>query len=171
MKHELAATEAGKRIGFVLAGSPLHENDKNRSCSVECFAPLWRGTDSWWFSLQKGAAARQLNTHIVGDTNVFTLDPAIIMNLDLIVTVDTAVAHLAATLGKPVYLLLAFTPDWRWLLAREDAHGTQVLSCFGNKKLEIGVGFFQDLKRSSEKRPGQYEHPAFSMILIVWLLH
>jgi len=46
---------------------------------------------------------------------------AIIMNLDLVITVDTAVAHLAATLGKTVYLLLPFTPDWRWLLDRPDS--------------------------------------------------
>ncbi len=162
-KNELATTETGKRIGFVWAGSPLHENDQNRSCPVECFAPLWQETDLWWFSLQKGAAARQLDSLIVKDTNVFNLNPAIssfedtaaiIMNLDLIVTVDTAVAHLAATLGKPVYLLLPFTPDWRWLLGREDSQWYPKLKIFRQQKAGDWGGVFLRLEKELREKAG-----------------
>ncbi len=129
-KTEMETLGGGMRIGFVWAGSPLHENDHNRSCTPEFFKGLWALPETHWFSLQKGAASQSLNSHIVNQSNVFNMDPlitsfmdtaAIIMNLDLVITVDTAVAHLAATLGKTVYLLLPFTPDWRWLLDRPDS--------------------------------------------------
>jgi hypothetical protein len=90
------------------------------------FAPLLDLQGVHLFSLQKGSACSEL----VGMPEVSDLAPvlhdftdtaAVIMNLDLVISVDTAVAHLAGALGKPVWVLLPYAPDWRWLLNRENS--------------------------------------------------
>jgi hypothetical protein len=82
-----------------------------------------------FFSLQKGAATQDLRTSPLGgklhDVSESLLDfadtAALIQNLDLVITVDTALAHLAGALDKPVWLLLPYVPDWRWMLDRNDS--------------------------------------------------
>jgi Flp pilus assembly protein TadD len=110
------------RIGLVWAGNPSHKNDRNRSCVLATLAPLARFPHLALFSLQTGTAAGQLEQpppgmvlHDVGrQLGDFADTAAVIAHLDVVITVDTAVAHLAGAMGKPVWTLLPFAPDWRW---------------------------------------------------------
>jgi Flp pilus assembly protein TadD len=117
-----------KRIGLVWAGRAEHPEDHRRSIRLADFAPLAEFNSAQFFSLQKGPAAAQAASPPPGlnledfsaELNNFVDTGALIANLDLIITVDTAVAHLAAAMNKPVWMLLPFIPDWRWLLNRTD---------------------------------------------------
>lgn len=125
------------RIGIVWAGNPTHGNDKNRSCLLADFEPLKEIHDAVLISLQKGDASSQLDKppegmsiiNLDNEINSFSDTAAIIVNLDLVLTVDTAVAHLAGAIGKEVWTLLPYLPDWRWSLSRTDSpwyHGMKL---------------------------------------------
>lgn len=114
------------KVGIVWAGNPHHTDDHNRSIAFDIFKSLVDVPGVEWISLQVGPKAKEINCsaahiHDVSDllTN-FAETAALIANLDLIITVDTAVAHLAGAMGKDVWVLLSFIPDWRWMLDRED---------------------------------------------------
>lgn len=117
------------KIGLVWAGDPRHGYDTDRSCQLELFSPLAQLNDISFFSLQKGDAAKQAKippqemklVDYTEEINDFSDTAALIENLDLVISVDTAVAHLAGALGKPVWTLIPFAPDWRWMLNREDS--------------------------------------------------
>jgi len=117
--------EKRRRIGFAWAGAPVHHNDKNRSIPLEKFAPFSTLPGVRFFSLQKNRPVDQpINFEIVdwsADFTDFAETAGLIDNLDLIISVDTAVAHLAGAMGKPVWLLLPFVADWRWLRDRVDS--------------------------------------------------
>jgi hypothetical protein len=116
------------RIGIVWSGSSEHRNDRKRSIPLTKFVKLLSG-DAEFISLQKDVRAADqsvLNAHQhirhVGDQlNEFADTAAVVELLDAVITVDTAVAHLAGALGVPVWILLPFNPDWRWLLDRGDS--------------------------------------------------
>ena len=118
------------QIGLVWSGNPMHPNDRNRSCQLVKFVPLAHLSHVRLFGLQKGEASKQVN-NLPTDIKVINLDEeihdfsdtaAIINNLDLIISVDTSVAHLAGAMGKPVWVLVPKRlPDWRWLMEREDS--------------------------------------------------
>ncbi len=117
------------RIGLVWSGNPKHGNDKNRSASLRAFLPLL-DIDATFVSLQKDvrpddqAMLKELSDTIIDlgpSLNDFADTAALISHLDLVICVDTSVAHLAGALGKPVWILLPFTPDWRWMLDRDDS--------------------------------------------------
>jgi tetratricopeptide (TPR) repeat protein len=115
------------KIGLVWAGNPSHANDRNRSCPFEELFPLIREHNANWYSLQVGphAIAHQTSKLPIIDLVPFLSDfsrtAAAIEALDLIVTVDTAVAHLAGAMGKQVWILLPYAPDWRWMIDRRDS--------------------------------------------------
>jgi uncharacterized protein (TIGR03032 family) len=115
------------RVGIAWAGSPTHRNDRHRSCALARFLPILRTPGIEFYSLQKGEQSKDLS-QLPSDVKAHNLDPllgdfgdlaVIIDQLDLVVTVDTSVAHLAGALGKPVWTLLSTTPDWRWMLEGE----------------------------------------------------
>lgn len=116
-----------QKIGIVWQGNPKHPNDKRRSCPLEHFQILTENKTLALYSLQKDGDTQLDKAFPAG--SIVSLAPhlrnfldtaAAIMLLDLVITVDTSVAHLAGALGKPVWILLPFAPDWRWMLARED---------------------------------------------------
>jgi Flp pilus assembly protein TadD len=119
---------AARRIGIVWAGRPSHNNDRWRSASLADFAPLSALPGTALVSLQKGPAAAQAGGYFgaaplvnVGAEIVDYEDTLAILDaLDLLVTVDTSVGHVAGAMGRPVFMLLARAPDWRWLLDRTD---------------------------------------------------
>ena len=130
-RRELAPVR-GLRVGIAWQGSPRHAWDRHRSVSLEHFEPLAKIAGIHLISLQKNLGSEQLRA-LQGRVPVLSLGDlvdeasgpfmdtaAIIANLDLVVSIDTAVAHLAGAMGKPVWLALTFTPDWRWLLGRAD---------------------------------------------------
>jgi Flp pilus assembly protein TadD len=110
----------GRKGGLVWAGSPSHQDNARRSMDPALLAPLAGVEGMGWMSLQLGAAA------LPPLPGLLDLAPALgswsdtahaLARLDCVVTVDTAVAHLAASMGVPTHLLLPFFPDWRWLMA------------------------------------------------------
>ena len=116
------------RIGLVWAGSPNNKIDRRRTIPAELLAPLIASVDADFVSLQVGARAEEISTLPVdrvifacnGQLGDFADTAAVIAQLDLVLGVDTAVMHLAGALGKPVWMLLPFMPDYRWLLSRDD---------------------------------------------------
>lgn len=116
-----------RRIGLVWSGSQGHANDSNRSIRLAKLLSLLQGGDVW-VSLQKEVreadrAALEASglLDFSADLADFADTAALISALDLVITVDTSVAHLAGALGKPTWLMLPFAPDFRWLLEREDS--------------------------------------------------
>ena len=125
-QEKLGETSA-KRVGLVWSGSATHKNDHNRSISLSDLLPLL-DTPCEWHSLQKEyreedlavlKGVPQLHQH-QDDLIDFSDTAALIECLDLVITVDTSVAHLAGALGKPVWILLPALPDFRWMLDRTD---------------------------------------------------
>ena len=134
--QERLGVSAKPRIGLVWAGNPrsgdaaANRMDRQRSVTFDQLAPLFESTHGDFYSLQKGDdAIAQLQDSVhrrrvadwTDDLHDFADTAALIENLDLIITVDTAVAHLAGALGKPFWLLNRFNTCWRWLLDREDS--------------------------------------------------
>jgi tetratricopeptide (TPR) repeat protein len=117
----------GLRVGLVWSGSPRHRRDRYRSIALSLLEPLLKLPDLHFFSLQVGPSKAQLEDvpftiiDLAPDPVNLADTAAKIANLDLILTVDTAVAHLAGALGKPVWVMVPFLPDWRWFLEREDS--------------------------------------------------
>ena len=117
------------RVGIAWAGSPAHKNDHNRSIGLARLGALLSTPAVELVSMQRElsppeAAALSGNRnvlHVGGELRDFADTAALISLMDLVVSVDTSVAHLAGALGAPVWVLLPFTPDFRWLLGREDS--------------------------------------------------
>ena len=116
------------KVGIVWAGSPTYKGDRARSCKLTDFLPILQTPGIAFYSLQKGdrsAELKELPTNIqIEDVGSKLKDygdtAAIISQLDLVISIDTSVAHLAGALGKPVWTLLSFNPDWRWMLEGEE---------------------------------------------------
>jgi Flp pilus assembly protein TadD len=122
-------TPTGKRrIGIVWAGRPTHNNDRWRSAKLADFAPLAAIPGVALISLQKGPEAAQAGgyfgtaplVNIGAEIADYEDTMAILQSLDLLVTVDTSVCHVAGAMGCKTFVLLARAPDWRWLLERTD---------------------------------------------------
>jgi Flp pilus assembly protein TadD len=119
---------ASRRIGIVWAGRPTHNNDRWRSASLAAFAPLTALPGVALVSLQKGPAAAQAGQYfgaaplvnIGAEITDYEDTMAVLEAVDLLVTVDTSVGHVAGALGRKAIILLARAPDWRWLLDRSD---------------------------------------------------
>lgn len=117
----------GLRVGIVWAGHPKHNNDQRRSIPFATFRQVLDLDGIDWVSLQVGEKEKDLHN---GDHAVLAIadkltdyaeTASVIAQLDLVITVDTSVAHLAGSLRKPVWVLLAYDPDWRWQLERCDS--------------------------------------------------
>jgi Flp pilus assembly protein TadD len=136
------------KVGLVWAGSSrahlqsphLIAIDRKRSVAPEVLAPLMDVPDVQFFSLQKEGTRAPDAFHLIdwmADCHDFADTAALIMNLDLVISVDTAVAHLAGALGKPVWLLNRFNSCWRWLAQRDDSPWYPRTLCLFHQK-EMG---------------------------------
>ena len=111
-----------RRVGLAWAGHGSHQKDRDRSVPLAAFAPLANVPGVRFFSLQLGKPAADFPlTDWTAELHDFAATAALVSQLDLVITVDTAVAHLSAALGRPTWVLVAFAPDWRWLLDRADS--------------------------------------------------
>jgi len=121
------AGDGRARIGLVWAGSPTHSNDRNRSMPLAALAGIGAIPGLRLYSLQKGPAAAQLSgsgmaVEPLGDELADFADAAAALSqIDVLVSVDTSVVHLAGALGRPALLLLPAGLDWRWLIGRDDS--------------------------------------------------
>ena len=130
-RARLATLPPGPKIGLVWKGNPKHHNDANRSLpSLATLAPLWSVPGVSFVSLQKGQGEQEGQSpptglallHLGTDLSDFADTAAIIGELDLLICVDTSAAHIAASLGKPCWVLLPREDiDWRWMREREDS--------------------------------------------------
>ena len=129
------------RVGLVWAGNPDHKNDHNRSTTLRMLAPLL-DCHVQFVSLQKGIRDQDralLGQHpdivdLTQHLTDFSDTAALISCLDLVISVDTSVAHLAGALGTPVWTMLPFNPDWRWLLNRDDSPWYQSMRLFRQRE-------------------------------------
>jgi Tfp pilus assembly protein PilF len=136
-REALASLRQPLKVGIAWAGSKAHSNDRNRSCALATLAPLLDLPDIAWFSLQHGDAARQIDSiaatsRLVRLAADATLEgtAALIAELDLVISVDTSIAHLAGAMARPCWVLLPFAPDWRWMLRRTDSPWYPTLRLF-----------------------------------------
>ena len=120
---------AGFKVGIAWQGNPDHRRDRQRSAPLQAFEPLAEIPGVRLVSLQKGPGREQLPQladrlnllDLTDQVEDFADTAALMSHLDLVITIDTAVAHLAGALGIPVWLAIQFLPEWRWLLEREDS--------------------------------------------------
>jgi Flp pilus assembly protein TadD len=149
----------GKKVGLSWAGAREHHNDRNRSLKLSALAPLSQIEGVSLVSLQVGSAAAELPgvssvmkivDHASHLTD-FAETAALIENLDLVITVDTSVAHLAGAMGKPVWVMLPYVPDWRWMLDREDSPWYPTMRLLRQTRQrnwdQVIVGIIQNLKQ------------------------
>lgn len=147
------------RIGIAWAGNPLHPNDHNRSCRLADFMPLARVPGVVFYSMQKGEPSAQAadppRGMVLKDVsrrlNRFSDTAALMANLDLVISVDTAPVHLAGALGVPVWTLLPFDPDWRWLLDRPDSPWYPTMKLFRQPKAKDWPAVFAAVKNELEE--------------------
>jgi Flp pilus assembly protein TadD len=168
-RQELAGAAALK-VGIAWQGSPTFAGDRLRSAPLRHFLPLARVDGVRLFGLQKGpardqirAVARQFTVTDLGSTldeagGAFLDTAAVMMNLDLVITTDTAVAHLAGALGVPVWVALSVGPDWRWLLDREDCPWYPTMRLFRQPQLHAWDEVFE--RMAAELRQKLTPHPA-----------
>ena len=150
----LSNDERDLKVGIAWAGSPTHINDRNRSISLNNFKCLLDIKGCEFFSLQVGEHHRDIKrcgySRIIKDlgkqfTN-FHHTASVILQLDLVISVDTAVVHLAGALGKPVLTLLPFIPDWRWMLNRSDSPWYPSMTLFRQRKRGDWHSVFQEIR-------------------------
>lgn len=130
------------KIGIVWAGNPIHGNDHNRSCTLNNFIQLAKIRNVTLFSLQKDTAIEQINNwpedmeliNLGQKFEDFTDTAAAIENMDMTISVDTSVIHLAGAMGKTAWVLIPYESDWRWLLNRQDSPWYPTIKVFRQKE-------------------------------------
>ena len=146
-------TGPGLKVGIAWQGNPQHAMDHARSLRLAQFAPLGRLAGIRWFSLQMNAGSEQLAaadlpfpvTDLGPEITDFADTAAFLKNLDLVITPDTALAHLAGALGVPAWITVSFASDWRWLLDRPDTPWYPTLTLYRQRKLNDWDGVFSRL--------------------------
>jgi len=154
------------KIGIAWRGNPKFPGDRSRSIPLECFAALADVPGVCLISLQKGSGSDELAAvrdrfrvvDLASDLDEaagpFMDTAAVMMSLDLVVTCDSAPAHLAGALGVPVWLALSHVPDWRWLLDRPDSPWYPTARLFRQKTRGDWEGAFQEIQSALRQRLG-----------------
>ncbi len=144
----------GIKIGIVWAGNQTFKNYYNRSCSLLDFAVLGEVPGISFYSLQKGPASAEISNppdgmkiiNLENCLNDFADTAAVMQNLDLVISTDTAVVHLAGAIGKPVWVLLHSAPDWRWFLERKDCPWYPEMRLFRQSQLNNWTNVLEQVK-------------------------
>lgn len=142
-RRHIDGVSAGSRarVGLCWAGNPRHHNDRNRSVSPHLLDPLGALPEIAYFCLQQqpnGAPAIDFKP-LLEPLDDFETTAALSANLDLVITVDTAVAHLAGALARPLWLMLPAVADWRWLTERDDSPWYPTARLFRQDRRTIGM--------------------------------
>jgi FkbM family methyltransferase len=154
------AADGSLKVGLVWGGDPAHTRDQYRSMSLRTLAPIWDLEGLRFYSLQKGSAAAELETLPKGmaitdlgaHLENFSDSAAVISQLDLMVCVDTAPAHLAGALGKPVWLMLPRPADFRWLEERDDSPWYPTMRLFRQKQFGTWDELIDRVKAALQER-------------------
>ena len=158
--RERFANDPSLKVGIAWSGSPQHQNDKVRSARFADFAQLFDIEGLSFYSLQKGPSGADLNdkrvTPLAHELTDYSDTAALLEAIDLIISVDTSVVHLAGALARPVWTLLARGPDWRWMLDRDDSPWYPTMRLFRQTKLHDWTSVIQrvaaELRTFKEKR-------------------
>ena len=150
----------GVRVGMVWAGKPTHIGDIKRSVDLGHFTTIANMEGCIFYSLQVGERRQDIGQHDLNESLIdlgedladFAVTASAIEQLDLVISIDTAVAHLAGALGKPVWTLLPHMPDWRWMLDREDTPWYPTMRLFRQKKAGDWEGVFRDVEIGLRER-------------------
>jgi hypothetical protein len=118
-KGKVSLAGTGRKIGLVWHGAPTYDNDHARSMPVEHLAPLLDTPEATFYSLQLGDTPPDGVADLAAGIHDWQQTSALMMEMDLIITVDTSCAHLAGALGRPVWVMLPFAAEWRWLTERD----------------------------------------------------
>jgi tetratricopeptide (TPR) repeat protein len=138
-----SGASVNRRVALVWAGNPKHPTDRHRSVRLDTLRPLFAQPGITWFSVQKGELERQ-SEGLANEFDFHTLGPAIsdfsdtlavLQLMDLVITVDTSVAHLAGAAGLPVWVLVSRFSDWRWLIDRTDSPWYPSMRLFRQREL------------------------------------
>ena len=148
------------RVGLVWGGNPGNSYDRRRSIPLARLTPLLRNPQVACYSLQRGPRMQELD-QLETDITVVNLEEecdgimdtaAAMMGLDLIISADTMPAHLAGALGKPVWLLLPFAADWRWMLARQDSAWYSGMRLFRQRRPGEWNGVIEQVAKALDER-------------------
>jgi ADP-heptose:LPS heptosyltransferase len=117
----IASSPARLRVGIVWAGNPDYSKDRGRSADLARLAPLFAVPGVSFVSLQRDVSARDIELlaqhgipHTGPEQRDFGDAASLVERMDVVISVDTSVAHLAGSMGKPLWMLLSYSPDWRW---------------------------------------------------------
>jgi ADP-heptose:LPS heptosyltransferase len=143
------------RIGIAWAGSAAHKNNSKRSIALERFAPLLKTPGVQFVSIQKELTQSDAAVladhasvlHVGGELGDFVDTAAVISSMDLLISADTSVAHLAGAIGRPVWILIPLAPDFRWLLKREDSPWYPSARLFRQPQLEDWDSVLERVRR------------------------
>jgi hypothetical protein len=160
------------RVGVSWQGSPTYRGDRRRSIPLAAFAPLADVEGVRLFSLQKGFGSEQLagapfpiedlGSRVDNGESNLCEAAAVIKNLDLVIACDTAVAHLAGALAAPVWVALSTTPDWRWLLSREDSPWYPTMRLFRQEALFDWDGVFARMADALRERAAAFQRESMT---------
>ena len=158
--HERLGARIKPRIGLVWSGNPGHQNDHNRSMPLSALKPLLE-LDYEFHSLHKEIRPEerallteltQIHSH-EDELHDFSCTAALINELDLVICVDTSVAHLAGALGKKVWILLPHRPDFRWMLEREDSPWYPTARLFRQERRDDWEGVINNVITALQTHP------------------
>jgi tetratricopeptide (TPR) repeat protein len=157
----------GIRAGIVWSGNATHADDQNRSIALSRLAPLFDVPGFQFVSLQKGVrdadaeilAADPRIADLARHIDDFSDTAAAVAAVDLVISVDTSVAHLAGALGKPVWVLLPFCPDWRWLLDRSDSPWYPSARLFRQPRMRDWDSVIEEVQQALLQRAGHEPRP------------
>jgi Tfp pilus assembly protein PilF len=160
-QRELAPIR-GLKVGIAWQGNPIYRGDRQRSIPLAAFARLARIGNVRLISLQKGpgieqlqkgerASVADLGSRLDNDAGAFMDTAAVLRNLDLVISSDTALPHVAGALGVPVWVALPLVPDWRWLLDREDCPWYPTMRLFRQRELDQWGPVFDEIAAELEK--------------------
>ncbi|WP_298883967.1 tetratricopeptide repeat-containing glycosyltransferase family protein [uncultured Bradyrhizobium sp.] len=146
------------RVGLVWSGDPGHKNDHNRSIALRALVPLL-DCGAQFVSLQKGIreqdrdflAARSDIVDLTEQLTDFSETAALVSCLDLVISVDTSVVHLTGALGLPVWTMLPFNPDWRWLLNRDDSPWYRSMRLFRQPKRDDWASVVDNVRHELDR--------------------
>lgn len=157
----MSAEPDGLKVGIAWAGNPEYVHDRQRTISPAALKPLTEAENVRFYSLQKGPQLLRGKATVpipmvdwADDLKDFADTAALITNLDLVIACDTAVAHLAGAMGRTVWTLLPYSPDWRWMLGRGDSPWYPTMRLFRQPKVGDWGAVIEEVKGELMKQRG-----------------
>lgn len=164
-RDKLRPWDGKLKVGIAWAGNFVHANNHNRCMPLSAFKPLLEMPGVQCFSLQKSDAGHYTDmaveehqlVNLTGEWSDFTDSAAMVSQLDLVISIDSAVIHLAAALGKPTWVVLPPNPDWRWLLERSDSPWYPTMTLYRREHTEPKLAQMARVARDLQAQVRQHQ--------------